>query len=93
MNRFERVMAAIDRQPVDRFPADIWCVQEVRDRLLDHCGTDDWMHVLDALDIDGIINLRPPYIGPALPDLGEEYKCDEWGFVTRRQCHGTGFRG
>jgi uroporphyrinogen decarboxylase len=90
MNHRERIMAAIDGQPLDRFPTDIWCVQEVRERLLAYCGTEEWSHVLDALDIDGIINLRPPYIGPELPDLGPEYRQDEWGFVTRQQAYADG---
>ena len=90
MNHRQRIMAAIDGQPLDRFPTDIWCVQEVRERLLAHCGTEEWRRVLDALDIDGIINLRPPYIGPELPDLGPEYQQDEWGFVSRQQAYADG---
>ncbi len=90
MNHFERMMAAIDRQPVDRFPADIWCVPEVRDRLLAYCGTDDWTRVLDALEIDGIISIAPPYLGPVRRDLPDELRQDEWGFVTRRQEYATG---
>jgi uroporphyrinogen decarboxylase len=85
MNHFERVMAAIDHQPVDRHPTDIWCVQEVRERLMAYCGASDWIGVLDALDIDGIIGVAPPYIGPPLPEMGEELRQDEWGMVYRRQ--------
>ncbi|MCD6518874.1 MAG: uroporphyrinogen-III decarboxylase-like protein [Anaerolineae bacterium] len=90
MNYRERILAAINHQPLDRFPVDIWCVEEVRERLLDYCGTQEWVHVLDALEIDGIISLRPPYQGPALPDLGEELRQDEWGMVYKRQEYPTG---
>lgn len=90
MNHFERVMAAIERRPVDRFPTDIWCVPEVRQRLLDYCGTTEWVRVLDALEIDGIIGLWPKYIGPALPDLGENLRQDEWGRVWRKQEYNNG---
>ena len=85
MNHFERVMAAIDHQPVDRHPNDIWCVEEVRERLMAYCGVSEWIQVYDALDIDGIMGVAPPYVGPALPDLGENLRQDEWGMVYRRQ--------
>ena len=71
MDHFERVMAAIEHRAIDRFPADIWCVDEVKERLFEHCGTREWSLVLDYLDIDGIVGLKPPYVGPALPDLGD----------------------
>ena len=90
MNRRERIMAAVERRAIDRFPADIWCVQEIKNSLQDYCGVIEWVDVLDALDIDGIIGLKPPYIGPAIPDLGEAMRTDEWGFVYRRQEHATG---
>lgn len=90
MNRFERIMAAIQHRPLDRFPTDIWCVDEVKQRLLDYCGVTEWVQALDYLDIDGIITLRPPYIGPALPDLGESVRQDEWGMVYRRQIYNDG---
>jgi len=90
MNHYERVLAAIEQRAIDRFPTDIWCVQEVRERLLAYCGAEEWSAVLDALDIDGIIHLAPPYIGPQPPDLGEALRQDEWGFVSRRQDYATG---
>ncbi|MFH1086610.1 MAG: uroporphyrinogen decarboxylase family protein [Chloroflexota bacterium] len=90
MNYRERVLAAVERRPLDRFPVDIWCVDEVRQRLLDYCGASEWRAVLDALEIDGIIGLKPPYIGPALPDLGPEARVDEWGFYSRAQAYATG---
>ncbi len=90
MNHCERIMAAIERRPLDRFATDIWCVPEIHERLLEYCGTDTWAGVLDALDIDGIIHLRPPYVGPALPDLGEGLRQDEWGMVYRQQAYAGG---
>ena len=90
MNHLERVLAAVEGRPIDRFPTDIWCVDEVRARLMSLCGTDNWDAVLDALDIDGIIKCRPPYAGPPPPDLGENRRQDEWGFVTQAQRYATG---
>jgi uroporphyrinogen decarboxylase len=90
MTPLERIMAAIRRQPLDRTPTDIWSVDEVRARLLEYCGTREWSRVLDALEIDAIIGLRPPYAGPPLPDLGDNLRQDEWGMVYRRQEYATG---
>lgn len=90
MNHFERIMAAVDLEPVDRFPTDIWCVEEIREKLFDYCGTREWARVLDALDIDGIIGIKPPYIGPEIPDPGDGMLRDEWGFTRRRQEYETG---
>jgi uroporphyrinogen decarboxylase len=90
MNYRERVLAAIAGEPIDRFPVDIWCVDEVRDRLLALCGVSEWEAVLDALEIDGIIKCKPPYKGPRPPDLGENRRQDEWGFVTQAQRYATG---
>lgn len=90
MNHLDRVMAAVEMRALDRFPTDIWCVEEIRQRLLEHCGTEDWVAVLDALDIDGIINLKPPYTGPPIPDLGDDRRTDEWRFVYQRQQYATG---
>jgi uroporphyrinogen decarboxylase len=90
MNHLERVMAAIEHRAIDRFPSDIWCVPEISEKLRDYCGTREWSHVLDALDIDGIIGLAPPYIGPALPDLGPDLTANQWGMVDRRQEYAGG---
>ena len=90
MNYRERVLAAINHQPLDRFPTDIWAVDEVRHRLKEQCGVSEWRGVLDALDIDGIIELNPPYVGPTLPDLGDGLVQNAWGMVDRLQQYATG---
>ena len=90
MNRLQRVMAAIERKALDRFPTDIWCVEEIKEKLYRYCGTREWVGVLDGLDIDGIIGLAPPYVGPRLPDLGENLRQNEWGMVDRCQEYAAG---
>jgi uroporphyrinogen decarboxylase len=90
MNHRERTLAAIERKPVDRLPTDIWCVEEIRQRLLDYCGTQAWRRVLDALDVDGIIGIKPTYTGPLGGELGEGWRQDEWGFVDRAQIYNGG---
>ena len=66
MNHRERVLAAINRQPVDRLPTDIWATQEVWNRLRAHFGTENNLDVFEHLKIDGIMGITPPYIGPAI---------------------------
>ena len=90
MDRLQRVMAAVERKALDRFPTDIWCVEEIREKLYRYCGTREWVGVLDGLDIDGIIGLAPPYVGPRLPDLGKNLRQNEWGMVDRCQEYAAG---
>lgn len=84
MNHRERIMAAIHHERVDRWPTDIWAVPEVMTRLRAHYGVAANLGVYDALDIDGIIGVAPPYIGPALPHT-PGYTVNEWGMGNRPQ--------
>ena len=70
MNHRERILAAFHHQPVDRIPTDIWATDEVWDSLRAHFGLSDNLGVYDALDIDGIMGISPPYIGPVRPTAG-----------------------
>ena len=84
MNHRERILAAVRRQPVDRCPTDMWAVAEITEKLCQHLGVSDRLAVYDRLDIDGIIGIAPPYIGPALPRTAD-YWTNEWGMGYRRQ--------
>jgi uroporphyrinogen decarboxylase len=59
------------------------------------CGGGTWRGVealvalFDRLDIDGIFNIAPPYIGPALRDDGD-YTENAWGMGFRSQAYATG---
>jgi len=76
MNSRERVLAAINRRPVDRIPTDIWVTGEVWGRLAAHFGPG--ADVLEALGIDGFAGIGPVYVGPTLaPSCGGER--DMWG--------------
>jgi len=57
MNSRERILAAINHQPVDRVPTDIWATPEVMDKLRARFGSDE--DVRQALHIDGIADIRP----------------------------------
>jgi len=48
----ERVLAAVNHQPVDRVPADLWAEEPVWDRLLRDLGAESRDKVLDRLNVD-----------------------------------------
>jgi len=94
MNPRERILAAIQRQPVDRFPTDLWATPEVWDQLYRHFGIggrtpSDRLNLLDQLGVDGIIGIAPPYLGPERP-VRDGIRYDEWGMGYRLQEYGTG---
>ena len=85
----ERMLAAIQHQPVDRLPTDIWATPEVWARLKEHFQTSDTADVIEKLGIDGFAGASPRYIGPPLKDEGGIHY-DEWGMGYRAQGYGTG---
>lgn len=89
MNHRERILAAIRHEPVDRLPTDIWATGEVWEKLRAALGVKENMEVLDRLDIDGILGIAPPYIGPACPTV-DGVRYDEWRMGYRAQAYGTG---
>lgn len=89
MNHRDRILAAIHHDPLDRFPTDIWATPEVWDKLYRHFATTDRMTVYDRLEIDGIAEVSPKYIGPTVREAnGIRY--NEWGMGYRIQEYGTG---
>jgi uroporphyrinogen decarboxylase len=89
MNHRERIVAAIRHQPIDRIPTDIWATPEVWAMLHRHFGVSDNLSIYAALDIDGIVGITPPYVGPPLRVEGD-YHENEWGMGYRSQRYGTG---
>ena len=79
MNHRDRILAAVNHQPVDEFPTDIWAVPELWAKLEQHFDTQDRMEIYDHLGIDGIMFIGPEYIGPE-PKKEEVYFENEWGF-------------
>ena len=70
-------------------PTDIWATPEVWSKLRTHLGVTDNLDVYEKLDIDGIMEIAPPYIGPAAPSV-DGIRYDEWGMGYRYQAHDTG---
>ena len=89
MNHRQRILAAIHHQPVDRLPTDMWATDEVHRKLFAHLDVDNVVDLYDKLDIDGIMGIAPPYIGPALKVV-DGYGEDEWGMGYRLQAYGSG---
>jgi uroporphyrinogen decarboxylase len=89
MNHKERILAAVQHQPVDRLPTDMWATPEVMQKLMDYFKVKETIDVYDKLDIDGIIHISPPYIGPATKKE-EDYFENEWGMGMRKQPYNTG---
>lgn len=89
MNAKERMLAAINRQPVDRISTDIWATGEVWAKLRAHFG--ETVDIGRELHIDGFRGVGPEYIGPPLPPApaGEAVNC--WGIRTKRVPHEGGY--
>jgi len=82
-------LAAIQHQPVDRIPTDMWATPEVRQKLFAYLQVDSMVALFDKLDIDGIMGIAPRYIGPA-PRKEDGYWENEWGMGYRLQDYGSG---
>ena len=61
MNARERILAVLDRQPVDRLPVDLWHTPEVAAALRAHVGTQDDLDLYEALGLDKIVWVFPEY--------------------------------
>jgi uroporphyrinogen decarboxylase len=81
MSSRERVLAAIDRKPVDRVPTDIWATAEAWAKLRAHFGEGADIHRL--LHMDGFAGVGPAYVGPPPPPAPEGESADMWGLRSR----------
>jgi len=81
MTSRERYLAAINHEPVDRVPTDIWATDETRQKIIDHFGS--WEQAEEALHIDGLGWVGPRYIGPPLPEVPAGEMVDMWGVRSR----------
>jgi uroporphyrinogen decarboxylase len=88
MNSRERMLAAIRRQPLDRFPTDLWCTGEVSAMLRDHFGAGVDLNA--ALHVDGFRGAAPAYVGPPLPAMPAGESIDYWGIRRKNMDYGSG---
>lgn len=89
MTSKERVLAALDRRPVDRFPADYWGTDEMTAKLLRHFGVESQLDLWPRLHVDKIINVAPQYVGPPLVDT-TDLQVDIWGVHRAPQSYAGG---
>ena len=88
MNSRERMLAAINHEPVDRVPTDIWATPEVWEKLRKYFGENT--NIYAVLHIDGMASAEPKYVGPKLPSVAEDETVDYWGIRTKKVNYSTG---
>lgn len=79
----ERILATINRKPVDRAPIDLWCTPEVLDSLRKYTSLKDEMAIYNKLGIDKIVWVFPGY-GGRFFDPNDSGEITMWGVPTRR---------
>lgn len=102
MTSRERVLAVLNRQPIDRFPVDLWMTPEVTQSMCAHLGVDSEFAVYKALGVDKIAWLSPELMsgkaaGTGAADLAVgdgdaadgEVITSPWGVKMRRQQAGA----
>lgn len=76
------MLAAINRQPLDRIPTDIWATREVWTKLRHYFG--ETADIAAMLHIDGFGGVGPEYVGPPLPAAPADESVNFWGI--RNKC-------
>ena len=82
MNPRERILATLNRQPVDRTPVDIWCTPEILDILREYTHLDDELEIYQKLGVDKIVWIFPGYNGRYF-DPNDSGEITLWGVPTR----------
>jgi uroporphyrinogen decarboxylase len=91
MSSRERTLAAINHEPCDRVPTDIWATEEVLDKLRKRFGSDEELR--KALHIDGTTWISPQYAGPPLPKFPDGSFTDYWGMSFKPVKYADGTYG
>ena len=81
MTPHQRIVATLERRPVDRPPVDVWLTPEVLRDLLEHCGETDELTLYHRLGVDKIVWVFPGY-GTANFDPNDSDGRDPWGVPT-----------
>jgi len=96
MNARERVLAVLNREPVDRLPVDIWHTDEIGRDLRNHFGARDDLEFYRKMGIDKIVWVTPAYNSPDEDEplgnalTGKAPKMTMWGTPLREQRAGQG---
>jgi hypothetical protein len=87
MTPHERILKALNSEPVDRYPIDIWHTPEILESLKQYTGESDELKLYQKLGIDKIVWLWPTYQhDQSASKKGETL--NPWGVPTRTQRSG-----
>jgi len=75
MTSRERWLCVLEGKKPDRVPMDYWGTPEANQKLTQHLRCDDMAAVYKKLHIDNVVQVAPPYIGPAMPPISDIYGC------------------
>lgn len=75
MTSRERWLAVLENRKPDRVPMDYWATSEVTERLMQHLGCKRFISIYEKLNIDGLVNAKPKYVGPLIAENSDIYGC------------------
>jgi uroporphyrinogen decarboxylase len=81
MNPRERILAILERKPVDRPPVDLWLTPEILAALKARTGRDDELETYQKLGVDKIVWVFPGYRSESF-DPNDSRGRDPWGIPT-----------
>ena len=90
MTSRERAEKAIRHEEPDRIPIDIWVTPEIRRRMMDYWGFDEWEDCLQFLGVDFRYWRGSSYVGRRLRTLEDGSVEDLWGVHRRVVQYGEG---
>lgn len=71
----ERWLAVLNRQRPDRVPMDYWATAEATEKIMAHLGCSSEREMLEKLRVDFVVEVKPSYAGPPVPELQDEFGC------------------
>jgi uroporphyrinogen decarboxylase len=90
MNARERVLAALNREPTDRIPVDIWHTPEVFSALANHFGVQDELELYQVMGLDKIVWSEIAYL--TTTDQGEQTRTGSTHFAGQHTMWGVPLR-
>ena len=81
----DRWQAVFRRRKPDRIPMDYWATEETTRKMMQYLGRGSRREMLEKLHVDFVVEVKPEYVGPALPPLSDVFGCR-----FARIDHGTG---
>jgi len=90
MTSRERMLAVLNREPVDRVPVDLWLTEEVLAALLAHFGVEDAAAVWPVMGVDKMQGVSAAYVGHSGEVEGRpNCKRTHWGAILQEQQSGA----